>query len=176
MSREYERHKARCASAKDAARRQAALNLDGKFGATFHLSGWTVKAQEAYRDQWLTNPRHEDADWDWDEIFRRHRDPDNLEIVIWSPGDRLSGIGFCLVTGKSVEIRFVEGDNRADCPLKGYRALIILECATCYAQGLGKGELRAQPINASLQELYVDTYGFIVDREGRGDPYYRKKV
>jgi hypothetical protein len=108
--------------------------------------------------------------------FRVHRDPDRLDIVIWGPNDRLCGLGLGLTSSEAVEVRFIEGDPRPDCPLKGKRILIILECAACYAQARGRKELRIQPINQRLEYLYRQTYGFVLETPRRGARYYRKGV
>ncbi len=152
------------------ARRQAALNLVPVVGVDFHMAGWGARAREALA-KWADG-----SDWDWDEIFRRHNDPDRLDMVIWGPDYRLCGLGLGLTTGEAVEIRFIEGDPSPDCPLKGRRTLIILECASCYAQARGRKELRIQPINERLEDLYRQTYGFVLETPRRGERYYRKDI
>ncbi len=111
------------------------------------------------------------------EVVRLTRDdPDRLDMVIWGPDYRLCGLGLGLTTGEAVEIRFIEGDPSPDCPLKGRRTLIILECASCYAQARGRKELRIQPINERLEDLYRQTYGFVLETPRRGERYYRKDI
>jgi hypothetical protein len=165
-----ERAKARYAVDRDAAHRQAALHLSTPIGVDFHLSGWTGKAREALAAQWKSSY------FDWAEIFRRHRDPDRLDMVIWAPEERLSGIGLGLTTGESVVVRFVEGDPRDDCPLKGRRIAIFLECAALYAQARGKLELRIQPINERLATLYQQSYGFTLATDQEGRAYYQRSI
>jgi hypothetical protein len=162
--------KARYAEAKDGARRQAALNLEPILGRKFHLSAWSGKSREALADQWpAPNP------WDWNEIFRRHNDPDRLDAVIWA-GERLAGLALMLTTSQYVEIRFLQGDPRVDCPLKGRRSLIIVECAACYAQARGRPELRVQPVSDRLKTLYIEKYLFELATPRRGGAYYHKRV
>jgi len=163
--------KSRYAEAIDGARRQAALNLEAILSVKFHLSGWSSKGREALADQW---PRPNG--WDWPTIFRRHNDPDRLDTVIWAPDDRLAGLALALTASEYVEIRFMQGDPREDCPLKGRRALIVLECAACYAQARGRPELRVRPINPQLATLYIEKYGFALETPRRGSAYYYKKV
>jgi hypothetical protein len=67
-----------------------------------------------------------------------------------------------------VTLAFLEGDPRPECPLKGRRALIALDATARYAQGRGKTEIRISPINASLECLYVEQYGF-QKRSRRGE-------
>lgn len=171
MSATLERARARFIANRDAARRAAAVALPSQLGVEFHLSGWTGKVREAYLDQW--NGEHRSG-WDWVEIFRRHNDPDRLDIAIWSQ-NRLSGLALCLTSGTCVEIRFLEGDPREDCPLKGHRTLIVLECAANYAQARGKTELRIQPVNSDLETLYKDVYEFSLETP-RGQAHYYRKV
>lgn len=114
--------------------------------------------------------------FDWREIDRRHRDPDRLDIAIWSDHERLAGLGLGLSTGQAIVLRFLEGDPRQDCPLRGKRILIALETATNYAQGRGKKEIRVQPINDKLVYLYENVYGFVLESPKNEEPYYRKGV
>lgn len=162
--------KARYDSAKDGARRQAALRLEQHVGVQFHISGWSHKAREAIRNQWDSKSK-----FDWPEIFRKHRDPDRLDMVIWA-NERLAGLSLALTCAEYVEVRFAEGDPRLNCPLKGRRALIFLECAACYAQALGRTELHIQPINEQLKALYEQTYGFELVIPKKGCAYYKKPV
>lgn len=118
----------------------------------------------------------ENRRFDWEEIARRHREPDRLEIAIWSDDNVLSGIALALCTGQAVVLRFVEGDPRHDCPLRGYRLLVALEAATNYAQARGKNEIRVQPKNAELVNLYEEVYGFTFHQPRGEEGYYRKGV
>ena len=168
--------KARFAAAGDKARRQAALNLAPNIGGGFYITPWSHKAAEAYRDQWLTADPPSESGWDWEEIFRRYRgEPDRLEMVIWA-GARLCGLGLATTSNQAVTVRFMEGDPRPDCPFKGKRALICLEAATCYAQERGRTELRLEPLNPRLAELYKDVYGFVLETPYKGSAYYKKGV
>lgn len=121
------------------------------------------------------------GDWggshfDWEEIFQKHREPDRLDMAIWSSQERLSGLALGLTTGQSLMLRFVEGDPRQDCPLKGQRILIALQAATNYAQARGKREIRLQPVNEKLVYLYEKVYGFALESPRNEAPYYRKGV
>lgn len=178
MSTSNELHlaKIRFAELQDEARRTAALALKDALGLDFHIGAWGTKARQAFTDQWPTDLRRPEVRWDWEEIFRRHRDPDRLEMVIWAAGDRLSAIGLGLCTGQAVNLRFLEGDPRADCPLKKRRSLIALECSHRYAQGRGRKELRVQPVNAALESLYRDVYGFSLEAPRGQAPYWRRGV
>lgn len=166
------RTKARYEADRFAARAQAVVNLAAHL-PEFNLSGWGARAREAYLDQW---PRIAQKDWDWEEIFRRHADPDRLDIAIWGQNERLCGLAVGTTSSEALEIRFLEGDPRADCPLKGLRILIVLESAACYAQARGRRELRVRPKNEPLEALYRQTYGFVLETTRSGDRYYRKGV
>jgi hypothetical protein len=167
------RAKARFEADRFAARRQAIENLRLHLALDFNISGWGEKAREAFLDQWSQHPGQRFA---WDEVFRRHNDPDRLDVAIWGPNGRLCGLGLGLTTSEAVEIRFMEGDPRPNCPLKGRRILIVLECAACYAQARGRTELRIQPINEHLETLYRQTYGFVLETAHGGERYYRRGI
>lgn len=129
---------------------------------------------ERFLAQWCPHERR-DGGFDWTEIFKRFREPNRLDIAI-SVGDRLSGLGLATMTNQHVCLRFLEGDPRSDCPLTGRRALIALETAAAYAQALGRKELRLYPVNSSLETLYIETYGFTLERPRKEEPYLRKGV
>jgi hypothetical protein len=166
------RAKARFENDRHGARGQAVRNLQPHL-PDFNLSGWGQRTREAYRDQWLGDPK---CAWDWEEIFRRHGDPDRLDIAIWGQNERLCCLALGTTTSEAVEIRFLEGDPRPDCPLKGRRILIVLESAACYAQARGRAELRVRPKNERLEDLYRQTYDFVLETTRSGDRYYRKGV
>jgi hypothetical protein len=168
--------KERCRTAAFDAYRLAALKLEPIVGVALQLSDWTNRAREAYASQWLNAERHPDAGWDWVEIFRRHNDPNRMAIVIWGPDDRLSGLGLVLASNRSVELRFLEGDPRSDCPLKGKRALIALEAAVAYGQAIGKTDIRVQPATPELTARYVDLYGFTQETLRGEKPFFRKPI
>jgi hypothetical protein len=175
LSRELARAKKRYASAALTAHREAALILQPVFHVPILLSGWSRKAEEAYTDQWPSK-RHPDASWDWHKIFWRHKDPDRFPIVIWGPDDRLCGLSLALTKGQAIEVRFLEGDFRPGCPLKGRRIAIALEAATRYGQGLGKTEIRVQPVNASLEDIYIRYYGFTKELPKGEKPFFRRAI
>jgi hypothetical protein len=166
------RTKARYETDRYNARTQAVANLQAHL-PEFNLSGWGARAREAYLDQWFGTPQ---CRWNWEDIFRRHSDPDRLDIAIWGENGRLCGLAIGTTTSEALEIRFVEGDPRIDCPLKGRRILIVLESAACYAQVRGRTELRVRPKNEHLENLYRQTYGFVLETTRSGGRYYRKGV
>ncbi len=166
--------RAKYEAARFGARKQAALNLQGTLGVEFHIAGWSNKTREALVDQWQGNHV---SGWDWPEIFRRYDDPDRLDMSVWTmAGNRLSALGLALTKGEYVELRFVEGDPRPDCPLKGNRALIMVECSSCYTQARGRSELRIEPINEQVAILYQKVYGFTLEHYRDGRPYFKKRV
>ena len=173
MSSTVQRLRAQYEAERGKSRRQAALNLQTPSSVEFYIAGWSRKTESALADQWKGEHVSE---WDWPEIFRRHNDPDRLDMAIWSLGDRLGGLGLGLVKGEYLELRFVEGDPRPDCPLKGRRALIMLECSALYAQARGRSELRIEPINERIATLYQQIYGFTVATDRTGRAYYVKRV
>ncbi len=171
---ELERAKARYAEQREAAFRVAAQSLVPYIGVQFHITGWTNKARDELRS-WEAAGRHADGRFPWPEIFQRYRDPDRLDMAIWV-GDRLAALALGTCTGPSVLLRYLEGDPRTDCPLVGRRILIALEAAANYAQARGRRELRVQPVNERLSNLYVQVYGFTLENPHKQDAYYRKGV
>jgi hypothetical protein len=171
---ELERAKARYAEQRESAFRIAGQNLVPLIGVQFHITGWTNKAREALAT-WRETGRHVDGRFDWEEIFRRYRETDRLDMAIWV-GDRLAALGLGTCTGSSVLLRYLEGDPRQDCPLKGRRILIALEAAANFAQARGKNEIRVQPVNEALSNLYEGVYGFALEKPYKQDAYYRKGV
>ncbi|RJG46637.1 hypothetical protein D3Y55_21870 [Mesorhizobium sp. DCY119] len=113
--------------------------------------------------------------FDWRDIDKRHKEPDRLELAIWSD-DRLSALALALTTGQAIMLRFLEGDPRQDCPLRGMRIAIALETTANYAQARGKKEIRLQPIEDKLVDLYENVYGFVRESPRNGTAYYRKGV
>jgi hypothetical protein len=175
MSATFSRAQRRYQEFRETCRREAALRLGPVLGLDFHVSGWSGKGREALASQWISEGNQLSV-WDWNEIFRRHNDPDRLDMVIWGPSDRLCGLGLGLTMSQAVEIRFVEGDLRQGCPLKGKRTLIFLECAAGYAQLRGKAELRIEPKNQALINLYTKRYGFSLETPRGSSAYYKKVV
>lgn len=169
--------KARYAQASDDARRKAALNLQGHIGVKFYLTAFSHRVIEAYQGQWCELARHPDGGWDWVEIHRRFRsDINRLEMAIWGPQDRLCGLGLAIPNSCSITLKFLEGDPRPECPLAGRRALIALEATALYAQGIGRRELRVEPVNDALAAMYRDIYGFRLETLRGSRAYYRREI
>lgn len=101
---------------------------------------------------------------------------DRLDLVVWSPGRRLSGLALATISGEAVTVRFVEGDPREGCPLKGWRAAIAIETAHCYAQACGRREVRVTPVNDRVAVLYRDILGFTLETYADGRAYYARRV
>lgn len=148
----------------------ASLTLIPHIGINFHVTPWTLSGRDAYDEQWGT------AVFNWPEVFRRHSEPDRLELAIWSPEQRLCALALGLTTGRAVELRFLEGCATEGCPLRGFRAAIALEVTACYAQLRGKTEIRVTPISDRLRKFYVELYGF-EEMQARGmKPYFRRVI
>jgi hypothetical protein len=175
MSSSFARAKQRYQECAATSRREAALKLCPVLGVDFYVSEWSGRAREALANQWIAEEQQLSI-WNWNEIHRRHQDPDRLDMVIWGPESRLCGLGLCLTSSQAVEVRFVEGDPRQDCPLKGKRTLIFLECAAGYAQLRGKSGLRIEPKNQALETLYSKRYGFSLETPRGARAYYKKVV
>lgn len=155
--------------------RSCAAELGPLLGVSFSIAECSGRALEAVETQWEPAGRNKETRWDWREVIRRHKEPDRLEIAIWS-SDRLSGLGLALTGGDCVTLSFLEGDPRPDCPLKGRRVLIALDAAARYAQVRGRAEIRVRPINSALERLYVKTYGFEKRSPKGEEPHFFKRV
>ena len=155
---------------------EAMQNLRGRIKGDFKIVEINNRAYQAVLDQWDRHGRNPNADWDWRELMRRYRDPDRLDIAIWSHSDRISGLALAVTTGPAVELKFLEADPRADCPLRGKRALIALEIVACYAQARGKREIRVRPINEPVARLYRDIYGFELVTQPKMTGYLMRRV
>lgn len=143
----------------------------------FCVKDWSLRTAAAIALQWGID-RHSDGGWNWPEIIRRYKaEPDALPFAIWfEPTERLAAIGLGVATRRAIELRFLEGDPRTDCPIRGKRALIALEVAFAYARACGKQEIRVRPVNASLERLYIKTYGFERIEPSGQAPYLRRNV
>lgn len=171
LSRELARAKERYQANALEAYRSAARNLIPHIHVDFHVTGWTGRGVDAYRHSWKRRSK-----WDWEEIFRRHREPDCLEMAVWSENSDLCALGLGLTSGRAVELRFLEGNGQDGCPLVGRRALIALETVSCYAQLMGKREVWVNPINEQTTRLYVDEFGFERVVEKGRTPFFRRYV
>lgn len=156
--------------------KEAIQNLRAHIKGDFKIVEINSRAYQAVRDQWDRHGRSPDADWDWRELMRRYRDPDRLDMAIWSQSDRISGLALAVTTGPAVELKFLEADPRADCPLRGKRALIARETVACYAQARGKREVRVRPINEAVASLYRDVYGFELVAQPKMTSYLMRRV
>lgn len=160
--------RARYLQNKHDAMRAAVIKLAPLLGVEFRLVEFSRSTMEAL-DSW------QNAEFDWAEIDRRHRDAGTFKFGIWV-GDRLTAVALATVSGQSVRLEFVEGEQFDACPLKGKRILIALEAVANYAQARGKNEIVLEPINPTLISLYEDVYGFEAVRPRKGSPYWRKRI
>lgn len=135
----------------------------------FALTEWSGRTWEAMSSQWGA------FFYDWREISRRHRDPDRLELALWT-GETLLAVGLALTNDRAVHVKFIEGHPNPTCPLKGGRLEILLDAAANYALVRGKTEIHLEPKNDDLIDLYESVYDFErVNRKG-GAPYWCRKV
>lgn len=126
-------------------------------------------------ERWSRDGADDRVGFDWRKVKEAHREPKRLELSMWA-GDRLCGLALCLIKNSAVEVRFLEGAPAMDCPLKGRRILVALDCAANYAQACGRSQIRLQPINEGLAELYERDYGFTrVSLKGQ-EPFFKKEV
>ena len=152
------------------ARKRSEELLGEALGIAFTTSEWSGRTFAALAAQW------DRQRFDWARIARAVRtDPSRLDVSVWL-GDRLCCLFVATLGGESVTLRWVEGDPRADCPLRGRRLLIALDIATNYAQRNGRHEIRVEPIDDAMLNLFERTYGFAAVKPKHGSPYWTKQV
>lgn len=91
-------------------------------------------------------------------------------------GNRLCGLALTTLSSAAATIIFLEGQPDPECPLAGYRALIAIEAAQNYAQINGRKEIRVQPVNSRLEELYRDIFNFELATPRGQEAYYRREI
>ena len=96
---------------------KAAEALATHIGTSYQITEVSGRALRYISDAWGS------SHFDWPEVLRRHNEPDVMPIAIWH-GERLCALALALTTGQAVVLRFLEGDARSDCPLKGRRFLM----------------------------------------------------
>jgi hypothetical protein len=101
---------------------------------------------------------------------------DHLDVVVWGENGHLSGLGVADTTETSVFAHIFEATPSRSCPLKGHRVGIFFEAAAAFGQALDKKELRCQPLNDSLAELYREVYSFTLVTPPKGSPYYTREI
>ncbi|WP_157968894.1 hypothetical protein [Tropicimonas sp. IMCC34011] len=158
---------------------QEAVNAFGKNVISFHerpvaVRLWSRTIEEAYRSQWLTATRSDDAGWEWPEISNRYRNEPKARQFAIMADDRLAALCFLLASRQRVLVRFLEGDPRQDCPLRGKRALLALDLAATYGQRLGCHEIHLEPVNEPLAELYRGRFGFKDGKDGNKKPVLKR--
>jgi hypothetical protein len=169
--------KARYTQAARDARQQATVNLRDVTTVPFELSEWSARSEVAFREQWPQDARNPDLAWNWSAIHQNLRsDPSKFDITIWTPENRLSGLAAATLKNTCVALDFLEGDPRQDCPLKGLRALIVLEAVQCYGLATGRTEIRIEPANEALAILYQEIYGFALATPRGDGAYYKREI
>lgn len=138
---------------------------------TFRL--WSRSVEEDFISQWVNEDRHSDGGWDWAEIARRHREVKDKVVALYV-NERLSALSLIKMSSSRVLVRFLEGDPRPDCHIKGSRALLMLDLAATYGQRLGRKEIHLQPLNGDLAELYRSKFGFVDGTDGSGEPVLKR--
>lgn len=161
----------------EAARLQSAKLFQENFKLTISLS--TISNRAISASQSWVHPEGASG-YPWQEIKNLHRQPDRLEVAVWS-GGRLCGLAIAVTKNSVLEICFIEGDPSPGNPTKGAVAMIVLDCAARYAQKRGRSQLRLKPANNRVAELYKTTYGFYVDEKDPkpsdgSEPFLRKEV
>lgn len=157
VTREFERAKDRDNQAWTEAAVASSNNIKDFVGLNYSVSIWSNAIRHAYAQQWCSHPRR--CDFDWNEISRRFTPPKERVFAV-SVEDRLAALGAITASKVRVKVNFLEGDPRADCPLQGRRALVVLDLAATYGQRLGCEEIHLVPVNDTVRTLYCGTYGF----------------
>lgn len=157
VNKELERAKAHDDQAWTDATLQSAQNLRNYIKQPYSVAMWSRAIRHAFEDQWCPMPRQ--TSWDWTEIGRRYTPPKD-RVVALRCGDRLAALSVILARRSWVKVHFLEGDPREDCPMRGQRAIVMLDLAATYGQRLGCEEIHIEPVNNTLQSLYCGTFGF----------------
>jgi hypothetical protein len=150
--------------------------MSSALGVDLHLTGWSHKASLAVAEQWVGQDRRSASTWDWNAIQQAYNNElDRFDVAMWV-GDRLCGLSISTISRDYVNIKFLEGDPRPDCPLRPYRAAIALEAAQNYGQASGRRFLRVQPVNPRLETLYRDIFRFTLETTKGGRAYYKREI
>lgn len=173
LSSEVARAKARAVDAWAEAVQHSYKNMRPHLQEQYSFRQYSNSVKQDYIDQWVAEERHQDAGWDWIEVARRHRDVKDVVAALYVE-DRLSALALFRASKSRVLVRFLEGDPRPDCHMKGSRALLMLDLAATYGQRLGVRELHLQPVNEGLAELYRSKFGFTDDKDGSGQPILKR--
>jgi hypothetical protein len=173
VNKEFERAKARDDQAWTDAALQSAQNLRGIIRQPYSVAMWSRATRQAFEDQWCPVPRQ--TMWDWTEIGSKYTPPKERVVALRS-GDRLTALSAIVARRAWVRVHFLEGDPRDDCPMRGLRAIVMLDLAATYGQRLGCEEIHIEPVNDTLKSLYCGTFGFEeVLNKGRVD-YLRRSL
>jgi hypothetical protein len=164
-------------SLKDAACLAASRSLRASLGIDVRIRRVGRSAHEQVRDVWDAAGRHPDAGWDWEEIFRKHREPKCLDMAIWTGNsERLIALAMATMNTEAATLRYCEGNPVEGCDYKGKRVLIALEAVANYALGAGLAEIRIDPVNGALASMYEKVYGFELVKPSKAPTYYRKGI
>lgn len=148
-------------------------NMSPYIDHDYTLRLWSRSVEEQFRSQWCSVERHDDAGWNWSEVRRNYRGPKDV-IVALEAEDQLCALALFRLTRDRVLVRFLEGDPRAGCNMKGSRALVMLDLAATLGQRYGCKEIHLQPVNDDLKMLYVETYGFEEGKDGSCEPILKR--
>lgn len=144
--------------------------------ADFEVHNWSRSIEEMYRKQWEAVERHPDGGWDWPAMRDAYRRDGDSQIIAIKSGDRLAALALITVHHSCVKVAYLEGDPREDCPLREFRTALALDIAARYGQKLGKKELRLEPVNSKVRDLYVEGYLFEEVAPAKGEPYLKRDL
>lgn len=170
MSKEIRRARDAANSVWLKACRQSSNYFKDKHHLEISLGQWSNSVRQEFEDSWTALERNKDTSWDWAEIYRRYvQNRIKNKVAVLKYKETLSGLALFKVSKKRLLVNFLEGNPSTSCPLKGNRAIILLDLAVRYAQGLGCCEIHLQPVSSKLRDLYINDYGFkeAKDAEGR---------
>ncbi len=143
-------------------------------GLNVRYASVSRRTYEAIDNQW--GDARERVNWDWPQLFRRYNEIKRLDVAVWTPDDRLVMVALATVSKEALTLRYVEGDPRADCEFKGKRIPLALEVAVRYAQMSGLAEIRIQPLNEALTQLYENEFGFTLVSTKGEVPYWCREI
>lgn len=173
LSTEVARAKARAIDAWTESVQRSYANMRPFMKVIYSFKIWSNSVRKDYEDQWLKEPRHNDAGWDWVAISEHHKEIKDVTVALYVEG-ALCALALFRASKSRVLVRFLEGDPRPDCHIKGSRALLMLDLAATYGQRLGRSELHLQPVNEDLAEHYRSRFGFTDGKDGNGQPVLKR--
>lgn len=136
-------------------------SLPSELGVDFNLARMTLLTVKKWENEWDGK-----GIFPWDRIFADStRKPKHFGVAL-SAGGVLEGLGMVSLSKRVAHLRYVERNPTGHLGLKGKVLPAMLEVAVNFAQASGKLQLKLEPKNDTLREVYTQRYGFVDLQEG----------